>query len=223
MGDPPPLRSTDQSNPFRDYKSMQLTRLREGDKVATLSPHLPKAGNSGVTLGYGFDVGGRNADDVERILRQATITDSKCIASMREASGKQGANASTLFHGQPARFQWSITPEQREALLGAIWPEYQRYACARAVSREAFQSYDFYIQELLTDFAYVGAPFAAGDGGGGSRHKVNALLADKSTDMERMEALRDYVANLPLSQQKTPGKKLRLQYIDAALEDMELA
>jgi GH24 family phage-related lysozyme (muramidase) len=123
----------------------------EGLGPATLVPHWP-GGNSGVTLGYGYDLGGRTRAEVLADLRASGL-DAAEAEILAGAAGRTGADARQWVdrHGGGLR----LTPEQREALFSRTVPPYEaavRRGVAVAVNPNEF--------DALVSFAFNAGPGA---------------------------------------------------------------
>jgi hypothetical protein len=229
LGDPPErsAAATSGDNPFipGDGRPLQLTRMREGNGPKTLRCHPPPSKHSGVTLGYGYDIGTREPAQVQRDLAAVGIEQEK-IDSVLDSTGKRGPAAKRWLSENQAAVAWTISEEQRDDLLQRIWPNYQakarRQATARnkdtlntVISAERFAALDADTRELLTDLGYVGAPLVY------NQDKINRICGDEQLDTPgRLRALREFVSGLIPKQQGAAGRKLRIQWIDAKLQTL---
>jgi hypothetical protein len=225
LGEPPRLEAIDPSNPFKNYQRMSLTMCREGLSEKTLRPHYPRRGNSGVTLGFGYDLGKRTPAQVREHLEQVKVVP-EYIESLMPAVGMDRAHgAEQWFDANREALDWPITEVQRSELLSLVYPEYEKEAQERAlrysppVAAEDYAHLHESIRELLADLVYVGAPYAAKNATGS---QVNTIIADTAADdAEKLRRLRSFVENMPTSLQSPGGKTWRLKYIDASLETLE--
>lgn len=123
----------------------------EGQGPATLVPHWP-GGNSGVTLGFGYDLGGRTAAEVLADL-QASGLEAAAAEAMAGAAGRTGDKAREWVarHAGAVR----LTLSQREALFERTVPPYEaavRRGVAVPVNPNEF--------DALVSFAFNAGPGA---------------------------------------------------------------
>lgn len=225
LGELPPIDVIDADNPFLRYQRMRLTRCREGLGPVTLGPHYPRSGNSGVTLGYGYDVGSRTQDQVRGHLGAIGVP-AEHVESLMPVVGMDRAHgAETWYDAHRQELAWTITEEQRYRLLELVFPNYEAEAKRRAttfepvVSAQAYDALHWYIRELITDLTYVGAHYAKKNGTAG---QVNTILANAGLDdVAKLKELRKFVEGMSAGLQPAAGKKWRLQYIDAVLAELD--
>ncbi len=200
-----------------------LTIAREGPGPNTLRIHWPGTENSGVTLGHGYDMGTRNEDVIRTELQEAGLEEAQ-INFLVQAASLRGEQARVWCAANEANPLATITPEQRLRLFQLILPIYAKRAQRRAtmgrgvvISQERWGQLDPVITELLTDFAYVGAPSAYA-----RRGQINSIMADESlSTLEQLRRLRSFIESLPARAQGPRGRQLRLGFIDDAIRQLE--
>jgi hypothetical protein len=142
---------------------------QEGMGAETLSPHWPGGQRSGVTLGFGYDMGARRAAEVAADLEAIGVAPG-LAARVAGAAGLRGAAAARWAAGR-ARLL-TLTPAQRDALFERTVRPYAD-AVRRAV-RVPLKANEF---DALVSFAYNVGPSAF------ARSPVVAAL--KAGDRER--------------------------------------
>ncbi|EOU1295602.1 peptidoglycan-binding protein [Cronobacter sakazakii] len=126
--------------------------------------HWPPKGLSGVTLGRGYDMGGRSAGEILATLRYAGIEEYKAQICAK-ASGLKG-NSARQFVKVYGPFVGEITHQQQIRLFEAVYPEYVKlakyyynsYTNGRIIIPDAvlWGSLDRKIREVFIDITYQG-------------------------------------------------------------------
>lgn len=218
----------------RLFESGQLTMEGEGLGAETLTIHWP-AGASGVTLGFGYDMKERSADEVKADLMAAGISDTYA-ASLSAGAGLEGATAQKWVNDNKRQPWATITAEQRAALFQRGFPRYRDRARELATSRtpsrgtarvnaasrdvslrfvvptERWDQLHPAVIEVLTDMAYSGA-YSYG------RHEsINPILMnERLTPVEQLQQIRPILEALPRPVQAPERRRLRLQFIDTII------
>lgn len=86
----------------------------------THAPHVPQSGNSGVTLGRGYDMGSRSAEKIKADLIAAGISESSA-KKYQSAAGKQRSAAEAWIKSNPSLDK--ITPDQEKILFRNTYKE----------------------------------------------------------------------------------------------------
>lgn len=216
------------------FESGQLTMEGEGLGPETLTIHWP-AGASGVTIGFGYDMKERSADDIKADLVAAGISEANA-GSLSGGAGLRGATAQKWVDDNKQQPWATITAEQRAALFRQSFPGYRDRARNLATSRtptagsarvnaasrdvslrfvvptERWDQLHPAVIEVLTDMAYSGA-YSYG------RHEsINPILMDeKLTPVEQLQQIRPILEALPRQVQAPERRRLRLQFIDTII------
>jgi hypothetical protein len=204
----------------------------EGLGPETLTIHWP-AGASGVTIGYGYDMKERSAEDIIANLTEAGISRENAT-SLAGGAGLEGAAAQRWVAANRRQPWATITSEQRAALFRQLFPAYRARArnlatdrtptrgSARVnaasrdpqtlqyvIPRERWDALHPGVIELLTDMTYSGAYSY-------SRHEtINPILMDERlTPVEQLQQIRPILEGLPRAAQAPERRRLRLQFID---------
>jgi uncharacterized protein (TIGR02594 family) len=215
----------------------EITRRAEGTGPRTLTIHWPHTANSGVTLGYGYDMGGRNRTGIITDLTNAGVSPANA-AHLADAAGLRGNDARDFVTNHNTEPWATISDEQRTALFNQIYPNYQARARELATStipsrgrrvnaaargeqyivpRETYDQLHPVIREILTDLTYPGQ-YSYG------RHEsINPILNDdRLSTLEKLRAIRDYL-NAP--ETKGIGRRQRIRMrtnlINQAISEIE--
>lgn len=206
----------------RDPRPGQLTANREG---GPLRIHWP-GGVSGVTIGRGYDLGTRSAAAIRHDLEGVGVPDGQ-ITFLEGAAGLRGPAADAWVIANREDPRATITVEQRDRLFSLIWPRYVERARIRAtaptrrgnsfISQERWQQLHHAVREILTDLAYVGAPYART-----RREQINTMLMDESqSSLDQLKWLRAYIKALPRNLQGRHGGELRVNFIDEIIRHLD--
>lgn len=218
------------------YEEGEVTRGSEGN---TLTIHWPEKANSGVTIGYGYDMGSRRRNSIINHLTTAGIPKSNA-ALLADAAGKKGDSADQ-FVQKFSKSTWAtITDKQRTALFNQIYPSYQSRARSLATSTTPVKSkkggvnaaargnqyivpteiYDALhpvIKEILTDITYPGQYSF------GRHEQINPILNDyRLSTLEKLRAIRIYLnARTTHGIGRAARIQLRTALIDKAIVEIE--
>lgn len=220
-----------------DFNPGEITRTAEGQGVRTLTIHWPGTANSGVTIGYGYDMGGRDRAQIIRHLCAAGVAQTNA-ERLADAAGLRGSLAESFVATHRGNEWATIDDVQRTALFNLIYPTYQNRARELATSldpspgrrvnaaargrefvvpTEVFDRLHPVIREVLTDLTYPGQYSY-------SRHEaINPILMDsRLSTLEKLRAIRNY-----LNDPNTTGigrrerVRLRTELISRAIRQME--
>ncbi len=134
--------------------------------------HWPQRGESGVTIGRGYDIGGRTENIVITDLRRAGVPDeqSQMIAKGAKMKGKEASD----FVKQFRYVIGEISHDMQIRLFELIYPDYLSRArlnyekwTSTYSKKVSWDSLDGIIRDVLVDFVYQGftkgsAPMVAG-------------------------------------------------------------
>lgn len=110
---------SDLVNVKADVQSNDLTWRSEGKetkKYFSRLPSVPPGGNSGITIGRGYDMGSRTAKSVKNDLTAAGF-DPASIDLLAGGAGLKGSNATKYLNDNNLRTSVCITPLQQENLF----------------------------------------------------------------------------------------------------------
>lgn len=171
----------------------RLTFNAEGDNVRS-SPnytrviHYPNRGPSGVTIGRGYDMGGRSQQQIYADLIRAGIPQSQARA-LSGAAGLRGRQAAEFVRQQRAAIG-EITEQQQAALFNQIYPTYERRAqsvynswTAEMPERHDWAALHPAIRDVLIDVVYQGYR-AEQTMKTGARNNIDELINLIRTDRE---------------------------------------
>ena len=168
--------------PEPDYWTLyNFTYRNEVQEDVSNRPYWP-GGNSGLTLGPGYDIGSRSLDDVRRFLRDELGLSEAAVNAFAGGAGLQGEAARQYLHDHRADLDLiRIDRAQEQKIFCLLAPEYE--ARAQRVLRNthpdaAWDALDDHQKCLLFDYEYnVGL----------SRFPqfVNAVLARDWTEARR--------------------------------------
>jgi Ca2+-binding RTX toxin-like protein len=129
----------------------------EGGRYHSRRVHWPGTAASGVTIGRGYDMGGRTRAEVEADLIAAGVP-ADVAALYAGGAGRRGAKAGAWVRANRGTLV-EITPAQQKKLFEDV--TYARY---RQVAVNAFPDFDEYplkVQEAIFDMAYNLGGFGA--------------------------------------------------------------
>lgn len=213
----------------------ELTINGEGAGDETLHLHWPGNSASGVTIGYGYDLGQRSKTEIRGHMSAAGLPESQ-IAILENASGVMGSAAGAFVTNNSAAFG-SITEAQRVSIFQNIMPQYESRARGRATTEfygagaanyntdwqltdEQYNALHPAIHELLVDLTFQGA-YSNGSSWGGSYARINPILVSDDDNITKMEnlvqALRDYLAEGNLPSGAPRRTNLRIQMLESAI------
>ena len=142
----------------------QITFNAEGNdnpKSPYFSRHIHWPGNekSGVTLGRGYDMGGKSAAKVEADLIAAGV-DPVRAAAFAKGAGKTGNDASKFVVENQSDLGL-ITPSEQKKLFENIYPKYEEtakssYNYHKVPDAVAWDDLDGPVRDILIDFNYQG-------------------------------------------------------------------
>lgn len=239
VNDPPSFNEVDAmtGDVAVDFTPGETTRTAEGQGARTLTIHWPGTANSGVTIGYGYDMGGRSRAQIIRHLCAAGVAQANA-ERLADAAGLRGSLAEN-FVATHRRSEWAtIDDAQRTALFDLIYPTYQNRARELATSTDpspgrrvnaaargrefvvptdVFDQLHPVIREVLTDLTYPGQYSYR-------RHEaINPILIDsRLSTLEKLRAIRNY-----LNDPDTTGigrrerVRLRTELISRAISQIE--
>lgn len=222
-----------------EFTPGEITRSAEGTGSRTLTIHWPRTPNSGVTLGYGYDMGNRNRAEIIRDLTNAGVSAANS-EHLADAAGLRGNHANDFVTNHATDPWATITDAQRTALFNQIYPNYQSRARSLAtdthpvtsqgagvnaagrgeqyvVPTEIYDHLHPVILEILTDLTYPGQ-YSYG------RHEIiNPILNDyRLSTLEKLRAIRDYFnAATTRGIGRAARIRMRTQLIDQAISEIE--
>lgn len=218
----------------------QLTMAAEGEGPVTLAIHWPGTENSGVTIGYGYDMGTRGREQIISELTAADVspTQARELAGAAHLRGTAAREWKDSNRSEP----WAtINEPQRRNLFQQLFPNYQNRARRLATSTtptagnrrinaasrdpknlgfviptERWNQLHPAIVELLTDMSYVGIYSY-------SRHEtINPILMNEElTTIQQLQQIRPTIQTLPLKIQKPHRRRLRLDFIDRVISGLQ--
>lgn len=170
----------------------QLTFDAEGNdnsssRYFTRTIHYPPVGDSGVTLGRGYDMGNRSKNQIRKHLESAGVDNSK-ISLLVEASRKKGKDAADYVRDYKARVG-TITHEQQKILFQIVYAELKKDVIRISTKEDVEKKYGVTdienlhpaIMELVVDLRY------RGDYKPRTRLKVQPLMVNN--DLQGLAAL----------------------------------
>jgi hypothetical protein len=194
---------------YEDKLRGKLTYDAEGNDVQTSQyysrvVHWPGNALSGVTLGRGYDMGGRSESEVYHDMISSGIGNEQA-KKISKGAGSKG-NSARDFVSINKNDIGKITLSQQEALFDLIYPKYVEMAKSNyklwvngtAVAKP-WNELDTVIQEVLVDFVYQG--FTKGP---------KPMLAGSNNNKQE---LIDYIKNTSAISQYEPGRK-RAKYLE---------
>ena len=115
--------------PTPDYlKLYGFTYSNEVQAGVSNRPHWP-GGQSGLTLGPGYDIGSRNKDDVFFFLNGELGVPEPGVSAFAGGSGLTGESARRyLFDRRADLDRLQLSPEQEEQIFLRLVPEYEKRA-----------------------------------------------------------------------------------------------
>lgn len=123
--------------------------------------HFPEQGISGVTIGRGYDMGGRSPQQIYSDLIRAGIPQSQARA-LSAGAGLRGRQAAEFVRLNRAGIG-EITEQQQAALFNQIYPDYERRAetvyntrTANTPNRTEWVSLHPAIRDVVVDIIYNG-------------------------------------------------------------------
>lgn len=159
----------------------QLTFDAEGNddetsRYFTRTIHYPPIGNSGVTLGRGYDMGSRSAEEIRKHLEAAGVESGK-IALLTQAAGKKKKAAGDYVREYKARVG-TITHKQQKILFQIVYGELKKDVIRITTKQDVEKKYGKTdldslhpsIMELVVDLRY------RGDYHSESRKRVQPLM-----------------------------------------------
>ena len=180
----------------------QVTFDAEGNDIPT-SPYFSRwiqwAGNadSGVTIGRGYDIGGRSAGTVVSVLTRAGIPEDQA-KKIAAGHGKKGVHARDFVKSHRAEIG-TISHQMQIRLFNIIYPGYVKSAEVNynnftmgEPGRVAWNQLHPAIRDVMTDFVYQG--FTKGP---------NPMLAGMTNDFD---TLINYILNTPVMKAYEPGR-----------------
>ena len=166
--------------------------------------HWPGNHESGVTIGRGYDMGGRTLEEIFTDLRSAGVPEEQARA-ISSATGLKGESARN-FVNVNRDIIGTITRQQQAALFEKIYPLYVQKAeenydhwTASQPSRTEWNELQPAIRDILTDFVYQG--FTRGP---------RPMLAGMHNDVDELV---QYIRNSESIAQYEPGRK-RADYLE---------
>ncbi|KAF5428248.1 hypothetical protein C5S39_11910, partial [Candidatus Methanophagaceae archaeon] len=212
-------------NRFNVYRPGELTRVREGARRQPYVPGPPHP-NSGVTIGVGYDVAPLREPEVRQ--RMEAVDASPAVTRlMVGAAGLRGRDALDYLTrtGRPL-----LSSDALNQLFQRQINDYREIARSRStgisahhradnpISEGQWQSLDPYVVELLTDLAWNTSVYAHGR----QNAITDCIHGDPNDPVAMLGSLRDFVENLPGNIQRPEGRRQRLEWIDARVEDLEI-
>ena len=217
----------------------ELTINGEGAGDETLHLHWPGNAASGVTIGYGYDLGQRSAAEIRGHMEAAGLPANQ-VSILVNAAGVTGGAAGTFVQNNTAAFG-SITEAQRVTIFQNILPQYEARARGRATSDfygggagsvsedlvltgEQYDALHPAIHELLVDMTFQGA-YSPNSRWGGTYDRINPILLSDDDSITKMRnlvtALNDYLAGGNLPSGAPRRTRLRIQMLEAAIAKEE--
>ncbi|WP_337262099.1 MULTISPECIES: pesticin C-terminus-like muramidase [unclassified Serratia (in: enterobacteria)] len=168
--------------------------------------HWPGNDLSGVTLGRGYDMGGRSRVEVYNDMIASGI-ESTQASKISNGAGLKGGRARDFVSENKVDIG-EITLSQQESLFDIVYPKYIERAINNykswtrdVVSAKEWDELDIPIQEVLVDFVYQG--FTQGP---------RPMLAGSNNDKQE---LINYIRNTPAISQYEEGRH-RVRYLESA-------
>lgn len=213
----------------------ELTIQGEGAGPETLTIHWPGNAASGVTIGYGYDLGQRTREGIRADLVRAGLPQNQIDILVR-AQGVTGSAAGAFVRNNRAAFG-NITEAQRVSLFQNILPEYEGRAEGRAtttfynagaghfnedwqLTTEEWNNLHPAIHELITDLTFQGA-YSNNSAWGGTYAAINPILKSSDDDITKMErlvaVLQAYLQSGNLPSGAPRRTNLRIQMLQGAI------
>ncbi len=195
-----------------EFEEGAIVKEGEGDDLYI---HWPKLGDSGVTLGYGYDLGKKKKGEVEADLMQAGLPPEQiqkllpAVGLTQQAAGNFVAKNRTAIG--------PITNEQRDLLFRPVYEDKKAHSKSRAtgssvnnytaahyaklegreetdwqLSDEEYEALHPAIKELLADMTYQGA-YKYREDWGGSYRDIQPILKAEVSDIEKLEQLKAHL------------------------------
>ena len=126
-------------------EGLHFLYVHEAQRHVSNHLHFP-GGNSGVTLGPGYDMGGRSVEEITRDLTSVGVPADRAALAAR-AAGLKGSKAKEFAHAHNKLID--LTEGQEQQLLRLVVPKYERHVKAH-IQVDIFQ-YQF---DALVSFDY---------------------------------------------------------------------
>jgi GH24 family phage-related lysozyme (muramidase)/peptidoglycan hydrolase-like protein with peptidoglycan-binding domain len=143
---PPPGPSKPASAWSTSEEGLQFLYVHEAQRGVSNHLHWP-GGDSGVTLGPGYDMGGRSADEIARDLTSVGVADETAKAVGNGAKGLTGQEAKEYAHANKKLVD--LSEDAQAQLLRKVVPKYESHVRA-CIHVDIFQ-YQF---DALVSFDY---------------------------------------------------------------------
>ena len=199
-------------------KKGQITFDAEGNDVAgsiyfSRVVHWPGNSESGVTIGRGYDMGGRSETDVKKEMMAAGIAE-KQADSLAQGAGLKGDKAKKFVDSNKESLG-AITHAQQVKLFDNIYPAYEQRAKRNyntwtnaEKDRVVWNELSLPVRDILVDFVYQG--FTKGP---------NPMKAGMKNDIEQ---LINYIESTPEIKQYEPGRN-RAKYLRQAKNKLAMS
>ncbi|MBW7983548.1 pesticin C-terminus-like muramidase [Enterobacillus tribolii] len=166
--------------------------------------HYPQLGDSGVTIGHGYDMGGRSQQQVYADLIRAGISQGQARA-ISAAAGLRGRQAAEFVRQQRATIG-EITEQQQAALFNQIFPSYERRAqsvynarAAHVQNRPEWSELHPAIRDVIVDMVYQG---------------LRCETAAPAAASNNIDSFIDYMRRTPLIMRHEPARN-RIGYLES--------